>query len=399
MTEDLLDQAIGEKQEHKQVIYKYLEKVIEEKASDIYLTVDVPGTLRISNELKKLKEKPHTDSGLTKLVKEFLSEEQWMELNSTMELNVALSTNNHERFRVNVFYQQGNIGLVARHIKSQIPTFKELNIPDAYKDFIMEKRGLFLMAGTTGSGKSSSLASMLEYRNQNGSGHIVTIEDPIEFVFKPKNCIFTQREINIDTYSYGIALKNALRQAPDIIFISEIRDRESMENAIMFSETGHLVVATIHANNTNQVFERILSLYPEEIHQKILVSLSHNLNGIAGQRLIKDLQGKLTLAYEILINEGLISDLIVEKKFKEIKDVMKQNLSNGMMTFDEYLYRMFRERIIDRATALKEADNPNNLRLRMSQYSDTNLAQSLRGVPQTSINDGDLETDPENQNF
>jgi twitching motility protein PilU len=368
-------------------IYLYLEYMVEKEASDLFLTVGVAGVVRIKSDLYKIKETKHNNDDLLSLVRNFLTEEQWMEFNSTLELNVALSTEDGERFRVNIFYQQRNIGLVVRHIKSVIPTFEELGLPEAFQSFIMEKRGLFLVVGSTGSGKSTSLASMLEYRNQHGQGHVVTIEDPIEYVFEHKNCIFTQREVNIDTYSYGIALKNALRQAPDVLFIGEIRDRDSMENAIMFSETGHLVVATIHANNTNQTFERILSFYPEEIHNQILVSLSHNLNNIVGQRLVKDTSGNLQLAYEILKNEGLITDLIKEGKFMDMKEIIFKNVDNGMMTFDECLYRMFRNRTISKDTALKEADNPNNLRLRISQYADSNISQNLRGYAKTTISD------------
>lgn len=362
----------------------YLEEMVKYGASDLYITAGIPSILRIQSNLIKRDEPEFDDISIRELVQEFLTDEQWQEFNTTLELNVALSLG-EERFRINIFYQQRNIGVVVRHIKSAIPSFKELGLPEPYKDFIMQKRGLFLVVGATGSGKSTAIAACLEYRNNFGSGHIVTIEDPIEYVFKHKNCIFSQREINIDTYSYGIALKNAFRQAPDVLFIGEIRDRESMENAIMFSETGHLVVATIHSNNTSQTFERILSFYPEEIHNQILVSLAHNLNAICGQRLVKNLKGDLVLCYEILKNEGLITELIRESKFSEIKDVIAKNLANGMMTFDECLFRLYRERIITRETALKECDNPNNLRLRLSQFSESNLSSSLKGVPQTSV--------------
>ena len=371
-------------------IFSYLNEMVERKASDLYLVSDMPVVYRIKDELIKIGAEPLTNDAIEKIVQDFLEPDQFEEFYSTFELNLAISNENEERFRINLFFQQRKISLVARHIKSVIPSFEDLKIPTKYKEFIMKERGLFLMVGATGSGKSSSLASMLEYRNNNGSGHIITIEDPIEFDFKPRNCIFSQREINIDTYSYGIALKNALRQAPDVIFIGEIRDRDSMENAITFSETGHLVVATIHSNNTNQSFERILSFYPEEVHSQVLMSLSHNLIAIAGQRLVRNSSNDVNLAYEILINEGLITDLIKEGKFTEIKDVMKSNIDNGMMTFDECLFLMYRQKLISRDTALKESDNPNNLRLRLSQYSESNLSTSLKGVTKTSLTENQV---------
>ncbi len=364
----------------------YLQEMMSIEASDLYITSDLPATYRVQSNLVRSKDKPFESKEIEKLIREFLSEDQLQEFLSTLELNVAYSIA-EERFRINVFYQQKNIGLVVRHIKSKIPSFKDLGLPENYKDFIMAKRGLFLIAGATGSGKSTSVAASLEHRNNKGSGHIVTIEDPIEYVFKHKNCIFTQREIGIDTYSYGIALKNAFRQAPDVIFIGEIRDRDSMENAIMFSETGHLVVATIHASNTNQTFERMLSLFPEEIHSQILISLAHNLVALCGQRLVKNLSGQLVLCYEILKNEGLITELIREGKFHEIKEVINKNLSNGMMSFDECLFRLYKEKIITRETALKEADNPNNLRLKLSQFSESNLSSSLKGLAQTTVDE------------
>jgi twitching motility protein PilU len=377
-------------QDYNKKIYLYLNEMVKKHASDVYITVGMSATYKVNKDFIKSEEPKHTEDTIHEIIKEFLTPEQYDEYISTFELNIALHNNEDERFRINLFFQQRNMGIVARHVKSKIPSFSELKIPEKYKDFIMQNRGLFLMVGATGSGKSSSLAAMLEYRNQNGSGHIVSIEDPIEFVFKQKNCIFTQREVGIDTYSYGIAMKNSLRQAPDVIFIGEIRDRDSMENAVAFSETGHLVVATIHANNTGQTFERILSFYPEEVHNQVLISLSHNLIAIAGQRLVKNVNNELLAAHEILINEGLISDLIKEGKFAEMKDVMKQNLDNGMMTFDECLFRMFRQRSITKDTALKEADNPNNLRLKISQYSDVNLATTLKGIPKTSLSDNQL---------
>lgn len=372
--------------EENLLIHGYMETMVQEGASDLYITNGLPAVLKIDSNFMRISEPSHSTKTIEKLVKEFLSEEQWQEFQSTLELNIALGNRNEERFRVNLFFQQRHVGLVIRHIKSYIPSFEQLKLPENYKDFIMRKRGLFLMVGATGSGKSTSIASLLEYRNVKGKGHIVTIEDPIEYVFHHKNCIFTQREINIDTYSYGIALKNALRQAPDVLFIGEIRDKDSMESAIAFSETGHLVVATIHANNTAQTIERILSFYPEEIHAQVLVSLSHNLISIAGQRLVKSMAGNLTLAYEIMKNEGLITDLIKEGKINDMKEVMLKNLDNGMITFDECLFSMFKKKIVSADVAIKEADNYNNQKLRLSQYSESNLSTDLGGFTKTTAN-------------
>ncbi len=371
-------------------IYHYLNMMIKEGASDFFLTVGIPGTLKVKSDFIKIMEPAHNESSIEKIVKEFLTEEQWLEFTSTLELNVAVSTEENERFRINIFYNMRNIGLVVRHIKSQIPSLDQLGVPEIYKKLIVQKRGLFLVVGATGSGKSTTIAALLEHRNQNGSGHVISIEDPIEFVFQHKNCIFTQREINIDTFSYNIALKNALRQAPDVLFIGEIRDKDSMESALTFSETGHLVVATVHANNSNQAIERILTFYPEESSNQILTSLSHTLNAVVAQRLVKNIQGGLTLAYEIMINEGLIRELIKEGKVTEIKDVMKQNINNGMMTFDECLFKLIKDKVIDKDTAIREADNPNNLKLRLSQYSESNLNKSLSGIPQTSLKEDQM---------
>lgn len=375
------------------LIYEYLETMVNEGASDIYITNGLPAVMKIESEFIKLKEPPHTEKSIEELVKEFLSEEQWSEFNSTLELNIALSDKNKERFRVNLFFQQRQIGMVIRHIKSYIPSFEELRLPDTYKEFVMNKRGLFLVVGATGSGKSTSIAALLEYRNNHGKGHVVTIEDPIEYVFHHNNCIFTQREVNIDTYSYGIALKNALRQAPDVLFIGEIRDKDSMESAIAFSETGHLVVATIHANNTPQTLERILSFYPEEVHSQVQVSLSHNLISIVGQRLVLGTNGNNILAYEIMKNEGLITDLIKEGKITDIKEVMLKNIDNGMMTFDECLYSMFKKRLITSDIAIKEADNPNNQRLKISQYSESNLSTDLGKFTRTTVDEEESSND------
>ncbi len=348
------------------LIDRFFTLMMEKGASDLFLSKGTPPAIRVENAMHRLEEEePLTDERLHALVDDMLNEEQQEELHSTLELNLALEL--EERFRVNIFYQRGHLGIVIRLIKSQIPSFEELGLPAIYGDFIMEKRGLLLMVGATGSGKSTSLASMLDYRNERSTGHIITIEDPIEFIHTNKQSIFTQREIGVDTYSYGISLKNALRQSPDVILIGEIRDRETLENAILFCETGHLVVATLHANNANQAIDRIVNLFPEEMSKQVLSTLSQNVHAILSQRLVEGVEGGRKLAYEIMINEGLVRSLIEEGKIKEIKEIMERQIDRGMLSFDQCLLRLIQQREISVDTALKEADNPNNLRLKVSQ--------------------------------
>lgn len=373
-------------------INEYLNHMVQKGASDLFITVDVPISYRIGGTIQSFDNIALSNDNIYQIVRETLTEEQLGEFESTYEINLALKNAAEERFRVNIFYQQRSIGMVIRHIKSSIPPIESLGLPhESIKDVILRKRGLFLVAGATGCGKSTTIASALQYRNQQGSGHIVTIEDPIEYVFKHDKCIFTQREVGIDTYSYGIALKNALRQSPDVVFIGEIRDRESMENALTFCETGHLVVATIHANNAVNTFERILSFYSEDMLKQVSLTLMHNLVSILSQRLVKSTDDKLIVAYEILKNEGLITELIRDNRFNDIKDVMLKNLANGMMTFDESLYELYKRKKITRETALKESDNSNYLRLKLSNYSDINLNADLRAKPKTSVENDDIK--------
>ena len=356
------------------IIDRYLKAMTKQGASDLFLTKGASPSLRIDGKVIPIKAPPLKEEDINLILEDLLNEDQRDELESTLELNTAIDYETGERFRISVFYQKGQHGLVARLIKTEIPSFEDLGIPDVYGDFIMDKRGLFLMVGSTGSGKSTSLASMLDYRNKNGSGHIITIEDPIEFLHEHKNCIFTQREVGMDTYSYSIALKNALRQSPDVVLIGEIRDRETMENAILFCETGHLVIATLHANNSNQAIERIINMFPEELHRQILTTLSQNINAVVSQRLVPSVDGKLAMAYEILINTGLARVLISEGKVKELKDVMERNYGNGMITFDQCLLDMIKAEKISLDVALEESDNPNNLKLKIKQDP------KLRGV-------------------
>jgi len=346
----------------------YLQEMVNRDASDLYITHGSAPSLRIDNRIMAMDIAPFESNDISVILDDLLSFEQRAEFESALELNIAYALATGERFRINVFRQRGNVGMVVRHIRAKIPTFEELSLPAQYSDFIMEKRGLFIMVGATGSGKSTSLASMLDYRNAHGNGHIITIEDPIEYYHEHKGSIITQREVGFDTYSYGIALKNALRQSPDVIMIGEIRDRETLENAILFCETGHLVVTTLHASNTHQAIERMVNMFPEEQHRQVLVTLAQNLNVIASQRLIETVAGgKRCLAYEVMINEGLITNLIADGDVRSVREVMEKNRDQGMVTFDQCIFDLLENGLVSEEVALKEADNPNNLKLRINQ--------------------------------
>ncbi|NBX02736.1 MAG: PilT/PilU family type 4a pilus ATPase [Alphaproteobacteria bacterium] len=345
-----------------------MQEFVSQNATDMYLSVGSPPTLRFGQAIAPIKSSNVlTNDDITGLLRSLLNEDAVSEFESALEYNTAFSWRDKARVRVNVFRQQQNSGVVMRRIQMNIPTLEELSLPQIYGDLIMEKRGLILVVGPTGSGKSTSLASMLEHRNLHGAGHIVTIEDPVEYIHTPKNCIITQRDVGIDTYSFSIALKNMLRQTPDVIVIGEIRDRETMEQAIIFSETGHLCLATLHSNNTNQAIERIINFFPDERHKQILLNLSLNLKAILSQRLVPNTQGKRSIALEILRNEGLIKNLIQEGRVREIKACIENGHDSGMQTFDQALLELCISGHITEEAALAEADNPSNLRLAMKQ--------------------------------
>lgn len=345
----------------------YLSEMVEREGSDLYLTFDCPPSLRLSDRILPLKNEPITDEILQAFVEELIDEEQRDEFESTLEFNTSIKWGDKARFRVNIFQQQNHVAIVLRRINTVIPTVEELGLPQAYSDLIMQKRGLILVVGPTGSGKSTSLAAMLGYRNKNGTGHIITIEDPIEFVHQHQGCIISQRDIGIDTYSFGIALKNALRQRPDVVLIGEIRDRETMEHAINFSETGHLCVATLHSNNANQAIERILNFFPEEKQTQVRLNLSLNLRGILSQRLVLNKAGGRSLAVEVMLNNGLIKTLIEEGKIRDIKEMMDRGGIDGMQTFDQCLFTLFQAGTITEEVAIAESDNPSNLKLNIKR--------------------------------
>jgi twitching motility protein PilU len=352
-------------------IYRFLEMMVEHKASDLYLTVDTYPALRIGDAILPAATTTLNDAALDHFLSQILTESQRDEFESTMELNTALMWKQASRFRVNVFRQQNHVGIVIRRIQMEIPTPESLGLPPVYNNLIMQKRGLILLAGPTGSGKTTSLAAMVGHRNQHGSGHIVTVEDPIEFVHAHQNCIISQRDVGLDTYSYAIALKNALRQRPDLVVIGEVRDREVMEQAIYFSETGHLCVATIHANNSSQAIERVLNFFPEERHEQILLNLALNLRGILSQRLINRINGTRGLAIEVMLNTGLIRQLVEEGKIRQIREMIERGKTDGMQTFDQHLFAMVQDGTISEEVALAEADNASNLRLMISNRKST----------------------------
>lgn len=344
-------------------IHALLNEMQQRQASDLYLTFASPPTLRVNDRLEVCDAPPLNDEDLDRYLRQLLAPEQVDDFHMTMELNTALNLDEQSRYRVNVFRQQGHDGMVIRRIQMQIPTIEDLKLPPIYGELALMKRGLILVAGPTGSGKSTSLAAMIGHRNQHGSGHIVTVEDPIEFIHRHNRCIITQRDVGLDTYSYAIALKNALRQQPDIVVIGEVRDREVMEQAIYFAETSHLCIATIHANNSSQVIERVLNFFPEERHRHTLMNLSLNLKAVLSQRLLRNNEEKKSLALEVMLNQGLIRQLIEEGKIRQIREMIEKGTSDGMQTFDQSLFALYQSGAITEDMALAEADAPANLRL------------------------------------
>ncbi|NOY71539.1 MAG: PilT/PilU family type 4a pilus ATPase [Gammaproteobacteria bacterium] len=333
-------------------------------ASDLILTVGMPASLKIDGRIQAINTTSLLNSNVQALAQSLMSAEQLQEFHIHLESNFAISHPNGGRYRVNVFQQQNNLGLVIRRILTDIPTFDQLGLPTHLQELVMEQRGLVIFVGASGAGKSSSLAAMVGHRNNNSPGHIVTIEDPIEYIHKHNQSIVTQREVGIDTHSYENALKNTLRQTPDLIMIGEIRSRETMEHAIAFANTGHLVLTTLHATNTNQAIERILNFFPEEKRTQLLLDLSYDLKAVIAQRLIPDINKKgRHVATEIMMNTPLISDLILRGEYHLIPDVMKRSLNEGMSTFTNSLYHLYTKGKISYDNALQYSDAPNEIRL------------------------------------
>ncbi|WKZ58020.1 MAG: PilT/PilU family type 4a pilus ATPase [Bdellovibrionota bacterium] len=344
---------------------RLLTLMVEHDASDLYLTVDSPPMYRINGIVRPAGNRLLQGSDTEDLARGIMTDRQQKEFMEANEMNLGLYYSSLGRFRVNIFRQRGSIGIVVRQIRSHILTIDDLDLPQILKDISMTKRGLVLIVGATGSGKSTSLAAMIDYRNVNSGGHIITIEDPIEFVHAHKKSIVSQREVGLDTSSYHVALKNALRQAPDVILIGEIRDTETMEAALTFAETGHLCLATLHSNNANQAMERIINFFPAERHAQIYLQLSLNLRGIVSQRLIPTVDGGRIAAVEVLLDSPRVKDLIYKAQIAELKEAMEKSTNLGMQTFDQALYDLYKRGRISLDDAIKNADSANNLRLRI----------------------------------
>lgn len=338
-----------------------------QNATDLYLTIGVPPTLRVDDNLIPISNKPMDAVQMNDILSNILTTRQRRDFEMKMELNSAIDLGEHGRFRINIFQQRLQAGLVIRRIISRIPTFEELRLPKILEKLSLTKRGLILLTGMTGSGKTTTLASMLDYRNSNSHGHILTIEDPIEYYHDHKMSVITQREVGVDTEGYSIALKNALRQRPDVILVGEIRDRDVMEQALTASETGHLCLSTIHTNNAYQAIERIVNMFPEEGQSQIRNNLAMNLRAIISQRLIRTINGGLAVALEIMLNEGLVKDLISEGKINKIPEIMGANETAGMVTFDQSLIQLFQDGMISEETAISQSDMPSDMRLKIQK--------------------------------
>lgn len=342
-----------------------LKMMIEKEGSDLFLTTGAPPSIKAFGKLTPLVDKKLPKGLVKQIAYSIMSEDQIKQFEISPEMNLAIDNPEIGRFRVNIFKQRGEIGIVARHIKTEIPSPESLGLPPILNDLIMQKRGIILFVGGTGSGKSTSLAALIDHRNKNSDGHIITIEDPVEFIHPHQKSIVNQREVGIDTNSYEEALQNTLRQAPDVILIGEIRSRETMEHALAFAETGHLCLSTLHANNANQALDRIINFFPDERHKQLFLDLSLNLQGFISQRLIPSKDGKRAAAFEILLGTPRVCDLIKQGKILEIKEVMEKGEQQGMKTFDSALYDLYTSGKISHEEALKNADSRNNLRLRI----------------------------------
>jgi len=351
-------------------MHDLLKMMVAKKGSDLFITAGFPPAIKVDGKVTPVANQPLTPQHTSELCAAIMNDKQQGEFEATKECNFAISPGDIGRFRVNCFIQQARAGMVCRTLTTRIPKFEELGLPPVLKDVVMSKRGLMIMVGATGSGKSTTLAAMTGYRNENSYGHIITIEDPVEFTHPHKGCLITQREVGVDTVNWQTALKNTLRQAPDVILIGEVRDRETMEHAIAFAETGHLCLATLHANSANQALDRIINFFPEERRTQLLMDLSLNLRGLISQRLIPLKEGKgRCAAVEILLNSPLISDLIFKGEVHEIKEIMKKSRELGMQTFDQALFDLFEAGRISYEDALRNADSVNDLRLQIKLHS------------------------------
>jgi len=378
------NQAIG-------YIHDLLRRMVESGASDLFITADAPPSVKLNGLVTSLTNQVLSNAHCELLTRSIMNDKQTAEFEAKHEINFAIALPGVARFRVNAFTQRGSVGMVLRLIRADIPNFDDLQLPPILRELAMTKRGLVIFVGATSSGKSTSLAAMVDHRNENSQGHIITIEDPIEFVHRHKKSLVTQREVGVDTESYEVALKNTLRQAPDVILIGEIRDRETMDHAIAFAETGHLCLSTLHANNTNQALDRIINFFPEERRAQLLMDLSLNLKAVISQRLCRTEDGKGRVpAVEVLINTPLMADLIFQGKVHEMKDLMKRSREHGMQTFDQALFDLYESGKISLEEALRNADSINDLRLAIKLHSRRGRTRDLMAdIENMSFKDDD----------
>ncbi len=367
-----------ERDQASKFVNDLLKLLISRGGSDLFITAEFPPALKVDGKIVKVSPQPLTATHTLTLARSVMNDKQAAEFESTKECNFAISPPGIGRFRVNAFIQQGKVGMVMRVIPTTLPTIDGLGVPKVLKDVAMSKRGLCIIVGATGSGKSTTLAAMIDWRNENSYGHIITVEDPVEFVHPHKNCVVTQREVGLDTDTWEAALKNTLRQAPDVILMGEIRDRETMEHAVAFAETGHLCMATLHANSANQALDRIINFFPEERRSQLLMDLSLNLKAMISQRLVpkQDLKGRQAVV-EVMLNSPLISDLIFKGDVSEIKEIMKKSRNMGMQTFDQALFEAYENNIISYEDALRNADSVNDLRLTIKLQSQRAKTQDM----------------------
>ncbi|HZX51346.1 MAG TPA: PilT/PilU family type 4a pilus ATPase [Pseudomonas sp.] len=349
--------------------------------SDLYLSTGAPPCAKFNGVLKALSAEPLKSGEVAAIADSVMDGAQREEFERELEMNLAISIAGVGRFRINIFKQRNEVSIVARNIKMEIPKFEDLKLPEVLLKTIMEKRGLVLFVGGTGSGKSTSLAALIDYRNRNSGGHIITIEDPVEYVHKHKKSIINQREVGVDTRSFHAALKNTLRQAPDVILIGEIRDRETMEHALAFADTGHLAISTLHANNANQALDRIINFFPEERRPQLLNDLGNNLKAFVSQRLVKTVDGKRRAAVEVLLGTPTIRDLIKRSDFGDIKEIMEKSKNIGMQTFDQALIDLVHAGTIDEDEAVKNADSANNVRLKLKLYRENPANAEAQPAP------------------
>lgn len=359
-----------ERDQASQFVHELLKLLISRNGSDLFITADFPPAIKVDGKISKVSSQALTLHHTLALTRSIMNDKQMAEFESTKECNFAISPPGIGRFRVNAFVQMGKVGMVLRVIPERPPTIDEMGLPPILKDIAMTNRGLVIIVGAPGSGKSTSMAAMLDWRNEHSHGHIITVEDPVEFVHEHKNCIVTQREIGLDTENWEIALKNMLRQAPNVILMGEIRDRATMEHAVVFAETGHLCLATLHANSANQALDRIINFFPDERREQLLMDLSLNLKAIVSQRLLpcENSKGRVA-AIEIMINSPLVSDMIFKGEVGEIKEIMKRSREIGMQTFDQALFDLYEAGVISYKETLRNADSQNDVRLQIKLHS------------------------------